>query len=119
MLTRIIVGLAVLAALVEGLFPEAVPENILPLVLVILGLVHGAMNIDAEDNTNMLVVVIAAGGAAAADVLTNIHVIGDYLDAILDALMLAVWSIVVSVLVRRIWNRLMGDDGSSSASEAE
>ena len=118
MLTRIIVGLAALAAIVEGVAPGVVPENILPLALVVLGLIYGAMCVDAEDATNFLVVTLAVGGAAATDVLSNIHVIGSYLDGILDAQALALWGAVASILVIRIWNRLAGDD-SSGGGDAE
>ena len=114
MLTRILIGLVVLAALVHGLAPDVVPQNILPLALVILGLVYGAMSVDAEDATNYLVGVIAVGGAAASDVLMNIHMIGSYLDAIIDALSIGLWASVASILVIRIWNRL-ADSGEESA----
>ncbi|MCY4129357.1 MAG: hypothetical protein OXG15_08975 [Gammaproteobacteria bacterium] len=118
MLTRIIVGLAALAAIVEGVAPGVVPENILPLALVVLGLIYGAMCVDAEDATNFLVVTLAVGGAAAANALDSIHVVGSYLDGILDAQALALWGAVASILVIRIWNRLAGDD-SSGGGDAE
>ena len=117
MLTRIIVGLAALASIIEGVAPGVVPENILPLVLVILGLIYGALSVDAEDATNFLVVTLAVGGAAAADVLSNIHVVGSYLDGILDAQAMALWGAVASILVIRIWNRLAGDDSGGESSE--
>lgn len=115
MLTRIIVGLAALAAIVEGVAPGMVPENILPLALVVLGLIYGALSVDAEDATNFLVVTIAVGGAAYSNALDNVHVIGAYLDRILDAQAIALWSAVASILVVRIWNRLSGDDSSGEA----
>ena len=118
MLTRIIVGLAALAAIVEGVAPGVVPENILPLALVILGLIYGAMCVDAEDSTNFLVVTLAVGGAAASNALDSVHVIGGYLDGILDAQALALWGAVASILVIRIWNRLAGD-ASSGGGDAE
>ena len=70
------------------------------------------MCVDAEDSTNFLVVTLAVGGAAAANALESIHVIGSYLDGILDAQALALWGAVASILVIRIWNRLAGDDSS-------
>jgi hypothetical protein len=82
MATRIIVGLTVIAAIVQGLWPDLVPENILPLVIVVLGLAYGVLCLDAEDATAYLAVAIAVGGASATDVLGHIHVIGSHLDAI-------------------------------------
>ena len=118
MLTRIIVGLAALAAIVEGVAPGVVPQNILPALLVILGLIYGAMAVDAEDATDFLVLTLAVGGAAYANALGSIHVIGGYLDGILDAQALALWGAVASILVIRIWNRLAGDD-SAAGGDAE
>ena len=118
MLTKIIVGLILLISIVHGVAPDLIPENILPLALVILGLVYGAMAIDAEDATNFLVLTIAVGGAAAADALNNIHMVGGYLDAILGANAIALWSSVASILVIRAWNRLAGD-GSAGGGDAE
>ena len=112
MLTRIIVGLAAVVSIVHGLAPDVVPENILPLVLVILGLIYGAMNVDAEDATNFLVVTLAVGGASAANALDSIHMIGGYLDSILDAQAIALWSAVASILVMRIYNRTFGGDSA-------
>lgn len=117
MLTKIIVGLTTVVAIVHGLAPDLVPENILPLVLVLLGLVYGAMVVDAEDATGFFVFTLAVGGAAATDVLDHVHVIGGYLDAILDAKAIPLWSAVVSIFAVRIWNRLSGasaaDEGSA------
>lgn len=109
MATRIIVGLAALASIVEGLAPGAVPQNLLPLALVILGLVYGAMVVDAEDATGFLAVTIAVGAAAGADVLGNIPMIGAYLDAILDQQATALYGAVGAILVVRVWNRLKSE----------
>ncbi|MYD43646.1 MAG: hypothetical protein F4W90_07110 [Gammaproteobacteria bacterium] len=117
MLTRIIVGLAALAAIVHGLAPEIVPMNILPLALAVLGLVYGAMCVDAEDASGFLVVAIAVGAAGMSDALVNIHYIGEYLDRILDAQAIALMAAVASILVMRIWNRLQGEE--SSAGDAD
>lgn len=113
MAARIIVGLAVIAAIVQGLWPDLVPQNILPLVIVVLGLVYGVMCLDAEDATGYLVLAIAVGSAAATDVLGHIHVvgIGGYLDAIVDQISLALYGGVVAVLAIRTWNRIMPSDG--------
>ena len=109
MASRIIVGLVVLASIIEGLASGAVPQNLLPLALVVLGLIYGAMELDAEDATGFLVVALAVGTAAHIDVLGNIHVIGGYLDAILDQMVIALFGSVVSVLAVRTWNRLKSE----------
>ncbi|MCY3841035.1 MAG: hypothetical protein OXH09_20720 [Gammaproteobacteria bacterium] len=111
MAARIIVGLAVIAAIVQGLWPDLVPEAILPLVIVVLGLAYGVMCLDAEDATGYLALAIAVGAAAGADVLGHIHVIGDYLDAIVDQISVALFGGVVAVLAIRTWNRIMPSDG--------
>lgn len=111
MAARIIVGLAVIAAIVQGLWPDLVPENILPLVIVVLGLAYGVMCLDAEDATGYLALAIAVGAAAHADVLGHIHVIGGYLDAIVDEISVALFGGVVAVLAIRTWNRIMPSDG--------
>ena len=111
MAARIIVGLAVIAAIVQGLWPDLVPENILPLVIVVLGLVYGVMCLDAEDATGYLALAIAVGGASATDVLGHIPMIGTHLDAILDQISVALFAGVVAVLAIRTWNRIMPSDG--------
>ena len=109
MATRIIVGLAALASVIEGLAPGAVPQNLLPLALVILGLIYGVMAVDAEDATGFLAVVIAVGAAAGANVLGNIPMIGGYLDAILDQQAVALYGAVGAILAIRIWNRVKSE----------
>ena len=108
MAVRIIIGLITLLAIVEGLAPDALGSGIVALLLVILGLVYGAMAIDAEDATAYLVVTLAVGGAAATDVLSHIHAVGAHLDAILDQASVALYAGVVSILVVRVLNRLKG-----------
>lgn len=114
-MTRILVGLGTLVAIVHGLAPDVVPSDILPLALVVIGIVYGAMSIDPEDATGLMVVAIAVGGAAAADVLSNIHMIGMYLDSILDAMTLALWGAVVPIVAMRIWEALMPSDDGGDA----
>lgn len=110
MATRLIVGLALIAAVVQGLWPGVVPENILPLALVILGLAYGAVALDAEDATGYLVLAIAVGAASGAEVMTHIHVVGGYIDAIVAQLAVALYAAVVAVLAIRTWNRIMPSD---------
>ena len=108
-MTRVLVGLISLAAIIEGLAPGVVPENLLPLALVVLGLVYGAMVVDAEKATHFLVATLAVGAAAGADVLGNIHVIGGYLDGIIDQMAIALYGAVASILVVGTWNRLKSE----------
>ena len=123
MLTRIIIGLIALAAVIEGVAPGAVPMGLLPLALAILGLVYGVMCIDAESDatTGFLVLTIAVGGAGMTDALTNIQfgemaMIGAALDGIMDSIGIALWSSVASIIAIRTWNRLMGGDSNESDS---
>ena len=108
-MTRIIVGLITLAALVEGLAPGAVPSDMLPLAIVILGLVYGWTAVDAEDPVTYLAVAIAVGAATMSDgVLNAIPMLGGYLDAIVDQVSNALNAGVISILVARTVNRLKG-----------
>ena len=105
MATRIIVGLIVLIALVQGL-ASVDSKGILPFALVVLGLIYAAVAVEAEDATGYLAVAIAVGAAAQADVLNGILGIGSYLDAIVDQISTALYAGVVTVLSKRAINRL-------------
>ena len=121
MVVRIIVGLIVVLAIIQGLVAGAIPENIVSIALVILGLVYGGMALDAEDATSFLVVAIAVGAAAGADVLSNIPAAGEKLDAIVDPITIALYAGVITVFAKRAWNRISasGDGGGESAGGGE
>ena len=117
MVVRIIVGLIVILAIIQGLAAGAIPENIVSIALVVLGLVYGWMAVDAEDATAYLVVALAVGAAAGADVLSNIQVIGEKLDAIVDPITIALYAGVITVFAKRVINRLTGSgDGGGGES---
>lgn len=105
MATRILVGLITLAAIVQGLAADSVGD-FMPLILVILGLVYGAMGVEAEDATAYIVVTLGVGGAAGMSVLSNIPAVGDALNAILGNVSLALFSGVVTILCKRAINRV-------------
>jgi hypothetical protein len=115
MALRIIVGLTALVAIIQGLAGDPIAGGILTLALVVLGLVYGAMAIDAEDATAYLAVTIAVGAAASMDagselegVLNHIPAIGMHLDAIVDQVSIALYAGVITILIRRTINRLKG-----------
>ena len=108
MVTRIIVSLVFLVALVQGLAPNVVPGGVLPIILVLLGLAYAGMAIAAADATAYLVMTLAVGAAAAANVLSTIPVIGTPLDAIVDQLSIALYAGVISVLSLWMYNRTCG-----------
>lgn len=108
---KVLLGLIVLAALIEGLAPGVVPQNILPLALVVLGIVAAVMSDDGHP-TAALVAAIAAATAGGADVLNNIHYIGEYLDGILDALVIALLSGAAASVGMGIYNSLTASDDS-------
>lgn len=110
MATKVLLVLALVAAVVEGIWSGAVPQNLLPLALVVIGLIYAGMNVDPGDAGAYLIGVIAFGAAAASDVLGHIHVIGGFLDAIIDQLVIAAYAGVFSVLALDIWNRLTASD---------
>lgn len=111
MVMRVVVALVVIVAVVQGLAPDLVPENILPLVLVLLGLGWGIFGVDDDNRIGYLVATVAVGAAAGADVLHHIHVIGAYIDAILDQISVALYSGVVAVIALHIWGQLMPEEG--------
>ena len=108
MVNRIIIGLIVVLAIIQGLAADAIPMGIVPLVLVLLGLVYGGMAVDAEDATAYLVVALAVGAAGDADVLSNIQGIGASLDAIVDPIVTALYASVIAVFAMRTFNRIKG-----------
>ena len=109
---KIVIAASVIIAIIEGLAPGVVPMAILPLLLVLLGLVYGVIGVDAEDPVAYLAVAIAIGAAGGADVLGHIHVIGSYLDAIVDQVAVVLLSGGVAIMVMRAWNRLSAADDS-------
>ena len=108
--TKILIAASVIIAIVEGLAPGVVPMAILPLALVVLGLVYGVMCVDAEEPVAYLAVAIALAAAGGADVLGHIHVIGMYLDAIVDQIAVVLLSGAVTIMVMRAWTRLTASD---------
>ena len=118
MVIRIIVGLIVILAIIQGLAADAIPEGILPIVMVVLGLVYGWMAVDAEDATSFLVVALAVGAAAGVDVLSNIPgIVGESLDAIVDPITIALYAGVITVFAKRVINRLTGGGESAGGGE--
>lgn len=111
MVMRVVVALVVIVAVIQGLAPDLVPENILPLVLVLLGLAWGIFGVDDDTRIRYLVGTIAVGAAAGADVMNHIHVIGGYIDAILDQIAVALYAGVVALIALRIWSYLMPEEG--------
>ena len=105
-MNRIIVGLIIIAALVEGIVEGAVPSNALPILIVILGLAYGWLAVDAEDPVGYLAVAIAVG--AAAGVLSTIPMVGETLDDIVAQVSNGLYAGVISILVARTVNRLKG-----------
>lgn len=109
MASRIVVGLAVLLALHEGLVAGLLLDGtVVGLLLVILGLLHAHLSVDAEDATGYLAVTIAVGAASGMDVLGNIPAIGGHLDAIIDPVSTVLYAGVVTILVKRAAARIKG-----------
>ena len=106
MLRRILIITMLILAIVHGLLPDLIGSGIVPLFLVLSGLLYGSVATDAENPTAFLVVVLAAGATSEAGVLSNIHVVGGSLDAILAALMHALYSCTITIIVLRAYNRL-------------
>ena len=98
----------VVVAIVHGLAPaDVIPEGILPLALVVIGLVWGAVCLEEDKRMAFMVLAVALGGAATANVLTHVHVVGVYLDTIVDALSIALYAGVVAAYAMRLWGHIM------------
>ncbi len=107
MASRIVIGLAVLLALHEGLVSGMVLDGtVVGLLLVILGLLHAHLSVDAEDATGYLAVTIAVGAAAGMDVLSGIPAVGASLDAIIDPISTVLYAGVVTILLKRVKARI-------------
>ncbi len=104
---KVIVGLVALAAILNVI--PAVPNDIVLLALVVLGLVHGYMGVSEDDATSFAVGAIALAAAGEMDVLSNIQAIGGFLDGIVDGLAVAALSAVVTRAVLRIVGALTAD----------
>ncbi len=106
MANRVLVGVVALLAVLEGFVPGVVPMA--GLIIVLAGIVYGAMAVDAEDATAYVVVALGASGAAGADVLNHIPAVGAQLDMVLGGLSMALWGGVATVVIMRTVNRLKG-----------
>ena len=107
MANRVILGLAALVAIV-GAFAPDLGGGALSIVLVVLGVVYGAIAVDAEDAGSFLLLAVAAGVAGSAGGLDGIPAIGGYLDSIVDGLATALAAGTATVLVMWVVNRLKG-----------
>ena len=110
MANKIILGLVVLLAIVMTFAPDLNDNagGLLVAALVVLGIAHAVVSVDAEDATGFLALAIAAGAAAGADALGGIPAIGGYLDGIADHLVTALYAGALTVLGTQVVNRLKG-----------
>ena len=99
---KILVGLGVLCAVVEGVAPGVVPGDALPIALVLVGLVWGYLGVDANDPTMHCALVVAVGMAGYSDALAHLPAVGSYLDAIIDGLAIALYSSIATLATIRI-----------------
>ena len=108
MAKKVVVGLGTLAAILEGVQPGLIPGDGLLLALVVVGLVWGWMGVDAEDATAYCALAVAVGLTGSSDALTHLPAVGDYLDAIVGATSVILYSGVATVIAVRTYNRLTG-----------
>ena len=104
---KVIVGLVALAAILNAV--PGVPGDMVMLALVILGLIHGYMGVDEDSASNFAIGAVALAAAGQLDVMSNIQMIGGFLDAIVDGLVVAALSAVVTRAVLRVVNALTAD----------
>ena len=103
-MARWIYTIGILAAVIEGLVPGMVPANLLPLLIVVLGVAYAVTNIDAASPQAFLTTALVVAAAGGADVLMNIPGIGGQLDSIVDQAGVLYLSGGVGVLGVRAWN---------------
>jgi hypothetical protein len=94
--------LAVLEAVAAGMVPMA------GLLIVLAGVVYGAMAVDAEDATAYLVVALAASGVAGSGALDAIPAVGMMLTGVVGGLSMALWGGAATVVIMRTVNRIKG-----------
>ena len=84
-----------------------------PLILVLLGLVHGFASREMDRTMIVTVLVAAVALPTIADSLDAIPTIGSYLNAIIDNFAIAIAGYAVACFVWDIWSRIMpeGSDG--------
>ena len=104
MAIRVVYAIGILAAIVEGLAPGAVPGGLLPLIMVVAGVAYAVMNIDAANPQAFLTTALVVAAAGGADVLSNVQAVGGYLDAIVDQVAVVYLSGGAGVLGVRAWN---------------
>lgn len=99
---KIVVGLGVLCAVVEGVAPGVVPGDALPIALVLVGLVWGYLGVDANDPTMHCALVVAVGLTGQSEALDLLPAVESYLDAIVDGIAIALYSSIATLMVLRI-----------------
>ena len=104
MATRLVYGIGILAAVIEGLAPGAVPGGLLPLIMVVAGVAYAVMNIDAASPQAFLTTALVVAAAGGADVLSNVQAVGSYLDAIVDQVAVVYLSGGAAVMGVRAFN---------------
>jgi hypothetical protein len=100
---QIMPALATLAAIISAF----VPLEWWPLILVLLGLVHGFGGQEKDPVIIVSVILTAIALPTIADNLNAIPVIGAHLDAIFDNLAVAVGGYAIALLVLDLKNRIM------------
>ena len=101
---RLAYGIGILAAVIEGVAPGAVPGGLLPLIMVVAGVAYAVMNIDAASPQAFLTTALVVAAAGSADVLTNVQAIGGFLDAIIDQVAIMYLAGGAGILGVRAWN---------------
>lgn len=108
MATRAVYGLAMLAAVIAGVWVGA-PEGVmgfLGFAMVALGIAYAVMNIDAANPQAFLTTALVVAAAGSANVLSNVYAIGTFLDSILDQVAVVYLSGGAAILASRAWNLL-------------
>lgn len=100
---QIMPALATLAAIIAVF----VPLEWWPLILLLIGLVHGFGGQEKDPTTIVLIVVAAVSFPTIADSLNAIPMIGAHLDTIIDNFAISIGGYAIALLVLDLKNRVM------------
>lgn len=110
MATRVVYGLGLLAAIITALAPLQGAANAFMLfAIVVLGGAYVVLNIDCKAPQAFIATALAVYFASNIDILIHIYAIGEYLDAILDKVMLMYVAGGATVFGVRAYNIVVGD----------
>ncbi len=93
--------------LIASILAVFVPMDYWPLLLVLLGLVHGFMSREADTMIILMVLVAAVALPQIANSLDAIPAVGTYLNSIIDNFAIGIAGYAIAHFVWDVWSRIM------------